>query len=492
MLLLPSCAAGVRGGPRAEVQRGDAIVQGEITGAVGMNRAHQAAVSVPVTFAGGARLRDGRAYTSLESGLELGYPLEDSPLGLRSSVRLGSSLGGPSGAYAGVRLGPMLALQRREVVRYGEAQLVPTLSLEGFANLGLGGQTEGVPTLGASVTFGYELMTSIDLRMRQGRPLPGGSGSVAPLRRGAAWRARAEVDLDGLDASARRRLGEAWLEDARAEHASIAAFAHLSLDLIALGAPPALLAQVQRAALDEIEHARLCFGIAAEYLGADLEPGRFELAATRPPPDRATHVNVAIASVTDGLLGEGLAARVASARARRARDPNVSRVLRRIARDEARHAALAGEVVRFCVGADPDSATPLLDLRSAAPPDLGERPDDDESEALGLPTSRMVRRARVSTERHALRVVAEIAAAASGASTSTTSPGSRARGLRQSTELLLPTRRGCDRDVVADRSHFRPLRASRVWDGCLGARGGMRGGGGSGCPFLPRPCVWQD
>lgn len=399
---------GLRGGPRTEVQRGDGVAQGEVTGAVGMNRAHQGAVSVPVTFAGGARWRDGRAVTSLESGLEAGYPFDKSPMGLRGSVRLGGELAGPSGAFAGVRLGPMLALEKRTVVQYGEAQLVPTLNLEGFANVGLGGQLEGAGIFGVSLTFGYELMTSIDLRMRQGRPLPAAPDAVAPVRLGKGWASRMEIDVRALDRPTRRRLGEAWLEDARAEHASVASFAHLSLDLLALGAPPHLLERTQRAALDEIEHARLCFGVAAAYLGVELEPARFDWATSRAHLPRVTHESVAIASVADGLLGEGLAARVAAARARHVRDRNVARVLRRIARDEARHAALASDIVRHCVEMEPALAARLLERCVAVAPEITERPDDERTAALGLPTSSIVRRAHAATSRQARRFLSAL------------------------------------------------------------------------------------
>ena len=63
-------------------------------------------------------------------------------------------------------------------------------------------------------------------------PVSGANASHAPSSRGAAW-ARA----------------------AAFEHASVAAFARLSLQLMAHGAPTALLGEVHRAALDETRHA---------------------------------------------------------------------------------------------------------------------------------------------------------------------------------------------------------------------------------------------
>ena len=78
------------------------------------------------------------------------------------------------------------------------------------------------------------------------------------------------------------RLAAAWLEIAQLEHASIAAFASLSLRLLAAGAPAELVTASHRAALDEVEHARIAFELASVYGGRRVGPGRFD-AATRAP-----------------------------------------------------------------------------------------------------------------------------------------------------------------------------------------------------------------
>ena len=57
--------------------------------------------------------------------------------------------------------------------------------------------------------------------------------------------------LADLTAAACNRLAAEWSRDALAEHASIASFARFSLQLMAVGAPSALLADAQRAASDE-------------------------------------------------------------------------------------------------------------------------------------------------------------------------------------------------------------------------------------------------
>src|SRR6185437_10815965 len=69
--------------------------------------------------------------------------------------------------------------------------------------------------------------------------------------------------LDALDAGARASLAETWTVLALLEHASVASFARVSLQLLAVGAPGDLVGATHQAALDEIRHARLCFALAS-------------------------------------------------------------------------------------------------------------------------------------------------------------------------------------------------------------------------------------
>src|SRR6478736_3829368 len=92
---------------------------------------------------------------------------------------------------------------------------------------------------------------------------------------------------DGLDAiGARARslpehvrlaLGEYFAHSAQMEHVSIASFNRFSLQLLGLGAPAELIEGAQRAALDEVHHARICFAIAEQYLGQPLGPSALDL-----------------------------------------------------------------------------------------------------------------------------------------------------------------------------------------------------------------------
>jgi hypothetical protein len=188
-----------------------------------------------------------------------------------------------------------------------------------------------------------------------GRPylVEGRARTATPAWRGD-WSSKAAPDLDALGHTLRQKLLEGWLADARLEHASVAAFARLTLELLALGAPPDLIEGSQRASLDEIEHARDCFALASAYAGAPIGPGGLALEGAL---EQSSLVELAVRTVHEGCVGETIAALVASAALRGATDPAVRAALRRIARDEAQHAELSWRVVAWALRAGgPDVA----------------------------------------------------------------------------------------------------------------------------------------
>jgi hypothetical protein len=140
-------------------------------------------------------------------------------------------------------------------------------------------------------------------------------------------------------------LGERWLAAARAEHASVPAFRRLRNQLVAAGAPVALVERCDAAAVDEIRHARRCFALARAYSGVDWTAGALPC-APEPPVDLSS---LAIESLVDGCIGEGIAADLARAGAQRATDPVIRETLMMFANDEAAHAELAWAVVLFCI-----------------------------------------------------------------------------------------------------------------------------------------------
>ena len=136
-------------------------------------------------------------------------------------------------------------------------------------------------------------------------------------------------------------LGNEWAADAALEHASVASFSRLALQLMALQAPAELLARSLRASLDEIEHARSAYSIASALLGHRVGPG--ELAApTNIPTDRET---LLLETVFDGCIGELAATYEAQALATSSADARIRKHHAKVARDEMRHAELAFNIL---------------------------------------------------------------------------------------------------------------------------------------------------
>jgi hypothetical protein len=155
--------------------------------------------------------------------------------------------------------------------------------------------------------------------------------------------------LDRLSQAEREILAEAWTEVARMEHASIAAFARFSLQLLSLGAPCALIEECNRALADETVHAQLAFSLASHYAARPIGPGRL-------PMDGALEAtalrDVLELVVVEGCIGETVAALEAAEALAHCRDEAVEEVLRQVHRDETRHAALAWRFVAWAVEQD--------------------------------------------------------------------------------------------------------------------------------------------
>ena len=175
---------------------------------------------------------------------------------------------------------------------------------------------------------------------------------------GAAWTTSAaslstlDSDLPGDQLAPRQALAAQWRENGRTEHASVAAFARLTLDLMALGAPPELVVDANRDALDEIRHAQLCFGLARALDGRADSPGPF------PEVGRARTLSttrilalgqLAVDSLIDGALHEGVSARIIAKLARRCEVAVIEVMLKEIAADEGRHARHGWDVVLWCL-----------------------------------------------------------------------------------------------------------------------------------------------
>jgi hypothetical protein len=173
--------------------------------------------------------------------------------------------------------------------------------------------------------------------------LVGSSLRVADLMERADWR-------DPIPPASipkgptRRALAAAWLKDGLEEHASVAAFARFAIYSLAVGAPEDVVVDAQRASLDEVRHARACFGLAARYGAAEAGPGRLDITGALAALDLA---QLAALTGKEGCVGETLGALLGEAQAAAAQDPEVIEILRRIVRDERRHAELAWRFVKW-------------------------------------------------------------------------------------------------------------------------------------------------
>lgn len=183
--------------------------------------------------------------------------------------------------------------------------------------------------------------------------------------------------VGALDEATRTALARQWRENGRTEHASVAAFARLTLDLMALGAPSKLIEDANRDALDEIRHATMCFSFARAIDGRSESPASFPEAArarTLPRARTLALATLAVDSLVDGALHEGVSARIVAKLARRTDDPATRAMLKTIAADEGRHARHGWDVVRWCL--DEGGAPVASALRGA----LGRLPRAMRSE----------------------------------------------------------------------------------------------------------------
>jgi len=172
---------------------------------------------------------------------------------------------------------------------------------------------------------------------------------VAPASASEGWgSAGGGPDTTHLPPRVRAALADAWTTTATFEHASVPAFARISMTLVALGAPARLVEAAHRAALDEIRHARLAFGLAAAYAGRSVAPAPLPDLQRASAVMASTLADLAAESVVDGCVAEGVSAAAAAEAARRAQDPAVRATLEAIAADEASHAELAWDIVQWC------------------------------------------------------------------------------------------------------------------------------------------------
>lgn len=187
-----------------------------------------------------------------------------------------------------------------------------------------------------------------------GRPLRIGRRSVTPgVKPSTEWSAGPRPSVEALDPTARALLADLWLHDARKEHASVPAFGQVAWQLVALGAPADLVKRAHRSCLQEIDHAERCFALASTYAGTDLgvqEMPALHTGAGSLPRNRGRALRkVAVEALIDGALLEDYNAELAATALARVTDEAARQALVRVVEDERDHAALAWDIVAFCV-----------------------------------------------------------------------------------------------------------------------------------------------
>lgn len=136
--------------------------------------------------------------------------------------------------------------------------------------------------------------------------------------------------------------GDSFARLAHLEAASVLAFRDLERSLVSFGAPSRLVRAAARARKDERRHARAMTRLQKKY-----EP-RARRERVRVERKRApTFVELLVDGAIEGCVNETCGAVWLAMRARNARDARTARTLERIARDEANHAALAWEILRW-------------------------------------------------------------------------------------------------------------------------------------------------
>ncbi len=133
---------------------------------------------------------------------------------------------------------------------------------------------------------------------------------------------------------ARSPLGAYFASMTQLEAASVPAFRRMARELAGFGAPRALVRAAERAARDEVRHARAAAAMARRF-GARAASFEVDACGARSLEE------FAIENAIEGCVRETYGALVATWQARAAGDAQVRSHMQRIARDETAHAALA-------------------------------------------------------------------------------------------------------------------------------------------------------
>ncbi|HHH11742.1 MAG TPA: ferritin-like domain-containing protein [Sorangium sp.] len=204
------------------------------------------------------------------------------------------------------------------------------------------------PTEGGQCCF--EITTQDDGCAVPGRPyLVNNTAVTATIAPRDDWRApdvSSHTWLAAFSPAQRRQLAQQWTQHALAEHASVASFAQFALELLALGAPANLVADANRAALEEVTHAQLAFALASTFGGDAVGPGPLPMCTLSTP----SLAQLAVATLKEGCINETLSTLLLAEQLQQATHPEVKQALATMVADETRHAELAWRTVAWAIG----------------------------------------------------------------------------------------------------------------------------------------------
>ena len=174
---------------------------------------------------------------------------------------------------------------------------------------------------------------------------------------------------------------QAWIEDARAEYASVWAFERMARELATAGAPAALVWAARDAAADEARHTELCArmaGVPFWLLPLDDAYGEARWAKG----SREALPTLGREAWIDGCIGEGIAAAQAASAGAMAGGAEAE-VQRAIAADERRHAELAWAILDWTWREGGGRARDAIAEAAAIAPHITatDRPDRDPDAA---------------------------------------------------------------------------------------------------------------
>lgn len=130
---------------------------------------------------------------------------------------------------------------------------------------------------------------------------------------------------------------------AHLEAAAVIAFGALTAEMEALGAPPALLADLREAEADEVRHTEAMTRLSRKYGAEPIVP-------VVGPRTARPAVDIAIENAVEGVVREAFGAAVALHQAQHAADPEVRQAFAVIADEECAHAALSYRVAAHLHG----------------------------------------------------------------------------------------------------------------------------------------------